>query len=60
MGALSMGILKTSILEWVAMPFAWGSSQARDQTQVSHIAGGFFPVLATREAPPGLKRTQTS
>jgi len=55
-----MGILKTSILEWVAMPFAWGSSQARDQTQVSHIAGGFFPVLATREAPPGLKRTQTS
>ena len=39
------------------MPFARGSSQARDQTQVSHIAGGFFPVLATREAPPGPKRT---
>ena len=24
------------------MPFSKGSSQPRDQTQVSHIAGGFF------------------
>ena len=30
------------ILEWVAIPFSRGSSQARDQTQVSHIAEGFF------------------
>jgi len=29
-------------LEWVAFPFSRGSSQPRDQTQVSHIAGGFF------------------
>ena len=28
-----------------------GSSQARDQTQVSHIAGWFLTVWATREAP---------
>ena len=26
----------------VAFPFPRGSSQPRDQTQVSHIAGGFF------------------
>ena len=28
------GILQTKILEWVAFPFSWGSSQPRDQTQV--------------------------
>ena len=38
------------ILEWVAIPFSRGSSQARDQTQVSHIADGFFTSWATREA----------
>ena len=36
------GILQARILEWVAFPFSRGSSQARGQTQVSHIAGGFF------------------
>ena len=36
------GILQVRILEWVAFPFSRGSSQARDRTQVSHIAGGFF------------------
>ena len=36
------GILQARILEWVAFPFSRGSSQPRDQTQVSHIAGGFF------------------
>ena len=35
-------ILQTRILEWVAFPFFRGSSQSRDQTQVSYIAGGFF------------------
>ena len=44
-------ILKARILEWVAFPFSRGSSQPRDQTQVSHIAGGFFTNWATREAP---------
>ena len=38
------------ILEWVAFPFSRGSSQPRDRTQVSHIAGGFFISWATREA----------
>ena len=36
------GILQARILEWVAFPFSRESSQIRDQTQVSHIAGGFF------------------
>ena len=36
------GIPQARILEWVAFPFSKGSSQARDQTQVSCIAGGFF------------------
>ena len=36
------GILQVRILEWVAFPFSGGSSQPRDQTQVSHIAGRFF------------------
>ena len=35
------GILQARILEWV-IPFSRGSSQTRDQTQVSHIAGEFF------------------
>ena len=34
----------------VAMPSSRGSSQLRDQTQVSHIAGGFITSWATREA----------
>ena len=29
-------------LEWVAFPFSRGSSQPRNQTRVSCIAGGFF------------------
>ena len=35
------GILQARILEWVAFPFSRGSSQPRDQTHVSRIAGGF-------------------
>ena len=36
------GILQARILEWVAIPFCRGSSQPRDQTQVSCIAGRLF------------------
>ena len=36
------GILQARILQWVAFPFSRGSSQPRDRTQVSHIAGRFF------------------
>ena len=37
-------------LEWVAYPFSSGSSQPRNQTRVSCIAGGFFTNRAIREA----------
>ena len=36
------GILQARILEWVAFPFSRGSSQPRDRTQVSYVAGGVF------------------
>ena len=36
------GIFQTRVLEWVAISFSRGSSQPRDTTQVSGIAGGFF------------------
>ena len=44
------GILQARILELVAFSFSKGSSQTRDRTQVSHIAGRFFTSWATREA----------
>ena len=53
------GILQARTLEWAAFPFSRGSSQPRDQTQVSQprdqtqvsrIAGRFFTSWATREA----------
>ena len=34
----------------VAVPFSKGSSQPRDQTQVSHSVGGFFTIWTTGEA----------
>ena len=39
------------ILEWVAYPFSCRSSQPRNQTGVSCIAGGFFTNWAIRESP---------
>ena len=50
-GSFVHGILQARILEWAAKPFSTGSSQPRDQTQVSCIAGRFFIAWATREAP---------
>ena len=44
------GILQARILKWEAIPFSKGSSQPRDQTQVSYIAGGFFTIRASRDA----------
>ena len=37
-------MLQASILEWIAMHSAKGSSQPRDWTQVSHVTGGFCTV----------------
>ena len=39
------------ILEWVACPFSRGSSWPRNQTRVSWVAGRFFTIWATGEAP---------
>ena len=39
------GILQARILEWVANLFLGESSQPRDRTQVSCVAGRFFTVL---------------
>ena len=44
------GILQVTVLEWVAVPFSRGSFQPRDQSQVFHIAGGFFMSWTMREA----------
>ena len=35
--------IQARTLEWVAIPFSRGSSQPRDGTQVSHIAGRYQP-----------------
>ena len=49
-GSSVLGILQARVLEWVAISFSRGSSQPRDQTQVSHIAGRRFNLCTTREA----------
>ena len=49
-GSSAYGFLQARILELVAIPFSRGSSQPRDQTQVSCIAAGFFTIWATRKA----------
>ena len=45
------GILQARIREWVAVPFSRRSSQPRDWTQVSHIAGRFFYQLSHQGSP---------
>ena len=37
-------ISQARVLEWVAISFSRRSSQPRDQTQVSCIAGRFFAI----------------
>ena len=41
MDCIVHGMLQDRIMEWVTVPFSRGFSQPRNQTQVSHIAGGF-------------------
>ena len=47
-GSSVQGISQARILEWVAVSFCSGSSQPRDRTHISCIAGGFFTA-----EPPG-------
>ena len=48
-GSSVQGILQARMLEWVAVSSAKGSSQPKDQTWVSHIAGRFFIIWTIRE-----------
>ena len=43
------GILQARILVWVVIPFSRGSSQPRDRTWVSCIAGRLFTDWTTRD-----------
>ena len=56
-GSSVHGTFQARILEWVAMPSSRGSSQLRDPTQVSRIAGRPFTIWVTRVSNSG---TQTS
>ena len=44
------GALQARTLEWAAFPFSRGSSQPRDQSQVSRIAGGFLTSWTTKSS----------
>ena len=50
-GSSVHGILQERRLEWVAMSFSRASSPPRDWTGVSCVAGRFFTIWATWEAP---------
>ena len=58
-GSSVHGILQARILEWVAIPFSRGSSQPRDQIQISCIAGEFFIIWTTKQKQ-NLSRSKTS
>ena len=47
--SLSMGILQARILELVGMPSSRGSSQPRDQTQVSFLQADSLPSEPPRK-----------
>ena len=50
-GSFIHGIFQARVLEWIAISFSRGSSQPRDRTRVSCIAGRRFTIWAIREAP---------
>ena len=53
-----MRFFQASILEWVAISFSRGSSQPRDWTQVSCVAGRFFYRLGYKGSPHKSRMTQ--
>ena len=48
-GSSIHGIYQSRVLEWVAIFFSRGSSQARNWTRVSRIIGRCFTIWTTRE-----------
>ena len=59
-GSSIRGIFQAKVLEWVAISFSRGSSQPRNQTQVSHIAGIFFYDLSHQGTYPLANLTDSS
>ena len=59
-GSSVYGILQVRILEWVGIPFCWGSSWYRDRAQVSGIAGRFFTTWTTWTTWGHVKGIQSS
>ena len=57
-GSSTHGIFQTRTLEWVAISFSRGSSQPRNRTQVSCIAGRRFTIWTTKEGKAGLEEAQ--
>ena len=53
-GSSVHGIFQARVLEWVAISFSKGSSQSRDQTQISCTATGALPS----EPPVQIKATE--
>ena len=58
-GSSVHGIFQARILELIAISFSRGFSQPRNWTQVSCIAGRFFPDWAMREAPKRVSSTNS-
>ena len=52
-GSSVRGILQARVLERVAAPSSRGSSRRRDRSQVSPVAGRFFPIFV-RSLPGAL------
>ena len=64
-GSSVYDILQARVLEWVVIPFSRGSSQSRDGTRVSCIAGRLFTICNTiknflKKSPPNIQKTTTS
>ena len=58
-GSSVPGILQAGVLEWIAISFSRRSSQPRDWTWVSRIAGRHFTIWATREIHQGSHQAQS-
>ena len=50
-GSSLHGITQAEILEWVSIPFSWGSFWPRDWTCISCITGRFFYLLSHQGSP---------
>ena len=51
-GSCVHGILQARRLHWAAVPSSRGSSQPRDRTSISCVAGGFFSAEPLGSPPP--------